>query len=84
MYVDLVVVASGYTRNAHEDILNGVRHLLPGGEEEDKRWTVGRNYKVDFEKDAVSNDAGVWLQGCNESTHGVSDDVCVRLWRTSC
>lgn len=72
LYVDLVVVASGYTRNAHEDMLKGLRHLMPGGDEEGKRWAVGRDYRVEFEEGAINPDAGVWLQGCNESTHGVS------------
>lgn len=70
--VDLVLVASGYERDMHEDMLKSVRHLMPGGDEQGKRWTVGRDYRVEFEEGAVSEDAGVWLQGCNESTHGVS------------
>ena len=73
--VDLVVVASGYTRDAHEDMLKGVRQLRLNGAETDTRWTVGRNYDVKFKDNAVKPDAGVWLQGCNESTHGLSDTL---------
>lgn len=73
--VDLVVVASGYVRNAYEDMLKGVRELMPGGDATGKNWTVARNYAVDFERGAVASDAGVWLQGCNEKTHGLSDTL---------
>ena len=73
--VDLVVVASGYRRDAHEYILQDLRNLMPGGDETDKRWTVRRDYGVEFQEGAVGTDAGVWLQGCNESTHGLSDSL---------
>lgn len=74
--VDLVVVASGYVRNAYEEMLQGLRELMPGGGDvEGKNWTVGRDYRVDFEPGAVAPDAGVWLQGCNERTHGLSDTL---------
>ena len=66
---DVVVVATGYRRDVHEDLLKPMRHLLP---DPDRRIEVGRNYKVKFRDDAVSDDAGIWLQGCNEDTHGVS------------
>ncbi|KAL2355371.1 L-ornithine 5-monooxygenase (L-ornithine N(5)-oxygenase) [Cryomyces antarcticus] len=72
---DLVLVAAGYTRDTHEAILHGARGLMPGGDAEGKRWTVGRDYKVQFEEGKVSSDAGIWLQGCNESTHGLSDTL---------
>lgn len=72
--VDLVVVASGYKRNAHEDILQGLTHLRSTGAESD-RWTVNRDYSVDFPEGTIAADAGVWLQGCNESTHGLSDTL---------
>ncbi|KAL1583109.1 hypothetical protein WHR41_08282 [Cladosporium halotolerans] len=74
--VDLVVVASGYVRNAHEEMLRNVRHLMPGGDQDsEKRWSVNRNYKVQTADGAVAPDAGLWLQGCNEKTHGLSDSL---------
>jgi hypothetical protein len=33
---------------------------------------VQRDYRVNFADKAIGADAGVWLQGCNEQTHGVS------------
>ncbi|KAF2457981.1 L-ornithine N5 oxygenase [Lineolata rhizophorae] len=68
--VDLVLVASGYSRDAHEGLLRGAQWLKPAHDED--KWTVQRNYRVKFTEGRVSNDAGVWLQGCCENTHGVS------------
>jgi L-ornithine N5-oxygenase len=71
--VDAIFVATGYVRNAHQDMLKGTRRLLPTKHErEETKFPVGRNYRVEFDPQKVSPDAGVWLQGCNESTHGVS------------
>jgi L-ornithine N5-oxygenase len=72
--VDLVVVASGYKRNAHEDMLQGLTHLRPTTTKSEC-WTVNRDYSVDLLKGSIADDAGIWLQGCNESTHGLSDTL---------
>jgi L-ornithine N5-oxygenase len=69
---DAVIVATGYTRNIHEDILAPARSLMAGGDKPENKWTVSRDYKVNFEEGMVSDDAGVYLQGCNEESHGVS------------
>lgn len=69
---DAVIVATGYLRDSHEWLLRPARHLLPGGDVEGKKWEVTRDYKVKFEQGTVSDDAGIYLQGCCESTHGVS------------
>lgn len=69
---DAVIVATGYLRDTHEMLLKPARHLLPGGDVEGKKWEVSRDYKVRFEQGTVSDDAGIFLQGCCESTHGVS------------
>ncbi|KAE9991140.1 hypothetical protein EG327_000381 [Venturia inaequalis] len=72
---DAVIVATGYLRDSHEWLLKPARHLLPGGDVEGKKWEVTRDYKVKFEKGTVSDDAGVYLQGCCESTHGLADSL---------
>jgi L-ornithine N5-oxygenase len=77
--VDAVFVATGYFRDLHETLLKDARHLMPGGDLQDAKWTVQRDYRVKFENKAVSEEAGVWLQGCCETTHGVSSFV----WRRS-
>jgi L-ornithine N5-oxygenase len=68
---DAVILATGYTRDSHEELLNPTRYLLPGGDQSEKKWNVSRDYKVIFDHGMVSNDAGVYLQGCNEGSHGV-------------
>lgn len=70
--VDAVFVATGYQRDLHETLMKDARHLMPGGDLEGSRWTVQRDYRVAFEDGRVSDEAGVWLQGCCEKTHGVS------------
>jgi L-ornithine N5-monooxygenase len=70
--VDAVVVATGYTRDAHEDILKELANLNPNKAGE---WQVGRNYKVDLDNSLVNEDAGIWLQGSSESSHGISDTL---------
>jgi L-ornithine N5-oxygenase len=70
--VDAVFVATGYCRDLHETLLKDARHLMPGGDLADARWQVQRDYRVNFLEKSVSEDAGVWLQGCCETTHGVS------------
>jgi L-ornithine N5-oxygenase len=73
--VDAVFVATGYQRDLHETLLKDARHLMPGGDLKDAKWTVQRDYRISFEDRRVSGDAGVWLQGCCERTHGVSSPI---------
>lgn len=70
--VDALMVATGYSRNAHEEMLGSVQHLRPVGQAE---WTAARDYKVNLDARKVSPQAGIWLQGCNEKTHGLSDSL---------
>lgn len=72
LLVDAVFVATGYERNAHESILAKTRGLLSAKNREQKQFPVRRDYKIAFDESKVAKNAGVWLQGCNESTHGVS------------
>ncbi|KAF2190908.1 hypothetical protein K469DRAFT_359151 [Zopfia rhizophila CBS 207.26] len=73
--VDAVFVATGYHRDLHETLLKDARNLMPGGELKGEKWQVSRDYRVKFENKRVSDDAGVWLQGCCESSHGLSDTL---------
>lgn len=66
-----VFIATGYTRNAHEEILSATQELLPDVQRDDG-FPVARNYRVEYDKKKVEERSGVWLQGCNENTHGVS------------
>lgn len=69
---DAVVVATGYQRDSHEAMLEKVRDLQPAGI---SGWASDRSYRVSLDEAKVSPDAGIWLQGCNEQTHGLSDSL---------
>ncbi|KXL45717.1 hypothetical protein M433DRAFT_58311 [Acidomyces richmondensis BFW] len=73
--VDLVVVASGYKRDTHEEMLRGLRPLMANDNGRARRCKVRRDYGVEFLDGVTGPDAGIWLQGCNESTHGLSDSL---------
>lgn len=73
--VDLVVVATGYKRNAHEEMLESLCDFMPEGSAAEKKWSVGRDYAVQFKNGAVQPGSGVYLQGCNEQTHGLADSL---------
>jgi L-ornithine N5-oxygenase len=70
--VDALMVATGYLRDAHEGLLENVRSLRPSGA---SSWNPGRDYRVSLDGAKVSAQAGIWLQGCNEKTHGLSDSL---------
>lgn len=72
--VDYVFVATGYRRDAHEEMLSGARDLLADEKaRKGGRVQVERDYRVCFDTERVeTGQCGVWLQGCNEITHGVS------------
>lgn len=67
---DLVFVGTGYTRQAHAEILQPIQHLL-----EDTYSSVERDYRLKLKKGVVGPDCGIWLQGCCETSHGVSQII---------
>lgn len=71
--VDMVIVACGYERNVHEDLMRDLQPLRPEGDA--AGWKVNRNYAVNFVEGALEEDRGIWLQGCNEKTHGLPDSL---------
>ena len=73
--VDAVFVATGYTRNAHEEILGPLRELAPSKTASSGQWTVQRNYKVKMDDTKFAKDHGIWLKGCTEDTHGLADSL---------
>ncbi|KAM5342802.1 hypothetical protein ACJ41O_013768 [Fusarium nematophilum] len=40
-----------------------------------RKLAVGRDYQVQFAPGTVAENSGVWLQGCCEGTHGLSDTL---------
>ncbi|KAJ4288775.1 PAK- GC kinase Sid1 [Collariella sp. IMI 366227] len=54
------------------------RWLVQAGEAEKSStrvMEVGRDYGVRFSNGAVASGSGIWLQGCCEGTHGLSDTL---------
>lgn len=94
---DLVVAATGYQRQAHLTMMEEVADLLPESPESPnvmgskydasirgRSVKVGRDYSLQFAPGKVSSGSGIWLQGCCEGTHGVSQPALSRaLIRTS-
>lgn len=75
---DAVFVATGYVRNAHEEMLGETKSLLDTSNPSpipNQIFPVSRNYRVVYDSEKVDSKAGVWLQGCNEKTHGLSDTL---------
>ena len=69
---DLVVLATGYRHNGHEDMLEPLRRVSGKDVE---CWTVAKDYRLSIDGLNISQHAGIWLQGCNEKTHGVSTSI---------
>jgi L-ornithine N5-oxygenase len=69
---DAIIVATGYIRNIHQTILASTRDLLKKDATGCECWSVGRDYKLQYDTDKIADNAGIWLQGCCEVTHGVS------------
>ena len=86
LHFDAVIVAAGYSRDMHQTILAPLLPLLPSPplqphtsnsshSEHSNAFAVCRDYSIPFSASKVSPTAGVWLQGCNESSHGLSDTL---------
>ncbi|KAI1387108.1 L-ornithine 5-monooxygenase [Hypoxylon trugodes] len=87
--VDLIIAATGYQRQSHLAMMEEVADLLPevdgsngtpkkNGTEakiQNRPVRVSRDYSVEFAPGKVSQGSGIWLQGCCEGTHGLSDTL---------
>ncbi|KAH8172330.1 l-lysine 6-monooxygenase (NADPH-requiring) domain-containing protein [Sarocladium implicatum] len=58
-----------------ESQLNGPSGWSVQTSEGEHRMAVGRNYQVQYKPEAVAPGSGIWLQGCCEATHGLSDTL---------
>ncbi len=72
LVVDAVILATGYVRDVHHTMLQECEII---NDSSDGNWQVGRDYKVELNPGLVEEDVGIWLQGCNEGTHGLSDTL---------
>ena len=76
---DAVIIATGYMRDVYKTILANTKHLLAQDVSGAESWSVARNYKLEYAPGKIASDAGVWLQGCCEATHGVSFNSSILL-----
>lgn len=67
---DLVVLATGFRRDLHAELLSALRPFTASGGGDS--LPVARDYRLLTGPDC---DAGVFLQGCCEQTHGLSDTL---------
>lgn len=75
---DLVVLATGYQRDPVSGILSNLKPLLSRSDSGEE-FHVQRDYRLTFRPGVVRDDAGIWLQGSCESTHGVSSCLVPRM-----
>ncbi|KAA8904496.1 L-lysine 6-monooxygenase (NADPH-requiring)-domain-containing protein [Sphaerosporella brunnea] len=67
---DAVIFGTGYTRDVHLQMLKQVEGLLKDG-----CCSVGRDYRLAFRDGVVAEGTNIFLQGCCEETHGLSDTL---------
>lgn len=72
LFVDAIVLATGYIRDVHHNMLKECQII---NESVDGSWNPDRDYRVRLNRDLVENDVQIFLQGCNERTHGLSDTL---------
>lgn len=66
---DLVVFATGYKHDGYKHLIEPLTQVFGPSEQ----WAkVSKDYRL-LVPGHESHNAGVWLQGCNEETHGVSN-----------
>lgn len=69
---DVVILATGYRRDAHLDMLQDCRHINGST---DGSWNPGRDYSLKLDRSQIEDDVKIWLQGCNEASHGLADSL---------
>ncbi|KAI9098618.1 L-lysine 6-monooxygenase (NADPH-requiring)-domain-containing protein [Phlyctochytrium arcticum] len=69
---DAVFLGTGYARFAHLDMLKPVMPFLQ--QDDAGKLVIGRDYRVQTRDDNQCR-AGIYVQGCCEDTHGLSDTL---------
>lgn len=70
--VDATILATGYRRDAHVDMLKDCQSINAN---RNGAWQPERDYGLKLDPTSVEDGVGLWLQGCNEGTHGLSDSL---------
>ncbi|CAH0023331.1 unnamed protein product [Clonostachys rhizophaga] len=58
-----------------QEFKKGIQGWNVETEQGERNISVGRDYKVQFAPGAIAEGSGIWLQGCCEGTHGLSDTL---------
>jgi L-ornithine N5-oxygenase len=67
---DAIVFATGYKRDGYQKLLEPLTEVFGPT----NQWSkISKDYRL-LVPGCTNNNTGVWLQGCNEATHGVSID----------
>jgi L-ornithine N5-monooxygenase len=69
---DAVILATGYKRDQHIAMLEACQEI---NSSKDGSWTPNRDYSLNLDRSKVESDVGIWLQGANESSHGLADSL---------
>lgn len=72
LHLDLLIYATGYARDTHNALLAKCQILNASSS---RQWEVRRDYSVKLDGGVAGEDVGIFLQGCNERTHGLSDSL---------
>ena len=70
--LDCLIYATGYVRDTHKTLLQGCQVINASST---GNWEVGRDYRVKLDGGFVDEDVSIFLQGCNEASHGLSDSL---------
>lgn len=70
--VDAIILATGYIRDLHNKMLQDCQVI---NNSRDGSWIAGRGYGVQLNRNVVEDGVNIYLQGCNEQTHGLSDTL---------
>lgn len=70
---DLVIFGTGF-KNKLPEVMDGIQHLIP--KDNNGSCFLSRDYQVTVEDNI---DAGLYLQGLAESTHGIADTLLSNL-----
>lgn len=70
--LDALIYATGYMRDTHNQLLEDcqVINAMSSGQ-----WEVARDYRAKLDREVVVDGLNIYLQGCNEASHGLSDSL---------
>jgi L-ornithine N5-monooxygenase len=70
--LDALIYATGYARDTHNKLLEECQVINASNS---GQWEVRRDYRAKLDRGFVVDDLNIYLQGCNEASHGLSDSL---------